>query len=181
MVLCFLSLWSWKSHHLWCRFALCNLKPFLDLEIFPQISQEWKTLLLMWLDSMCVIMFARMPSFPHILHILNLSCFPEVSLFSLKPIIDLICSSNCRTSSLTRATGISEEGSSSILISIGVDLFLIDSLCCFLSAVIFCGGSSFWYLGRLLSTEPASPFSLNSSASARKASRFSWSMFVSPT
>ena len=32
---------------LWCWFALCNLKPFLDLEIFPQISQEWEILLVM--------------------------------------------------------------------------------------------------------------------------------------
>ena len=67
----FLScLWSCKYFHLQCMFALCNLNPCLDLEIFPQMSQGWETSLIMWLASMCVIIFRLHPSFPHTLHIL---------------------------------------------------------------------------------------------------------------
>ena len=37
-------LWSCKKCYVQCSFALCILNPFLDLEIFPQITQEWETL-----------------------------------------------------------------------------------------------------------------------------------------
>ena len=33
--------------YLQCSLFLCNLNPCLDLEIFPQISQEWEMLLAM--------------------------------------------------------------------------------------------------------------------------------------
>ena len=41
-------LWSCNNtfHYALCM-ALCCLNPFLDLEIFPQISQEWLMLLAM--------------------------------------------------------------------------------------------------------------------------------------
>ena len=39
--------WSCNDICLECSLALCNLNPFLDLEIFPQTSQEWAMLLSM--------------------------------------------------------------------------------------------------------------------------------------
>ena len=98
----FLSrLWSCKYFYLLCMFALCNLNPCLDLEIFPQMSQGWETSLIIWLASMCVIIFRLHPSFPHTLHILAF-CVPSVVIFPPMS----ICSSNCWASALTKATGL---------------------------------------------------------------------------
>ena len=68
-----------------------------DLEFFPQMSQDRRTLLLMWFASTCVIMFARKPSFPQTLHsqAFCLWLFPITTTFSPVSIKDKTCSSSC--------------------------------------------------------------------------------------
>ena len=93
--------WSCKNCYM-CTMLFGYVILCLDMEVFPQISQEWVTLVMMWLVSMCVFMFAIELSFPHTKHILALRVeFPIVSTFSLISIIDLTSSSNCWTSVLT--------------------------------------------------------------------------------
>ena len=51
-----------------CSLTLCCLNPLLDLDIFPQILQEWEMLLVMWLTSMCCLIAGPWSSFPQTLH-----------------------------------------------------------------------------------------------------------------
>ena len=77
-----------------CRVALCILKLSLDLEIFPH-KLHGCSMPVIWLASMWLLMWCTSPSFPHILQIFVLPWpFLEIE-FSLKSIMELICSSNC--------------------------------------------------------------------------------------
>ena len=69
---------------------LWQASTFLDLNDFPQRSQGME-IPLIWLASMCCIIWFQVPCFPHTLHILALpAAFPGAAL-SLIIIIDLTC------------------------------------------------------------------------------------------
>ena len=170
-----------------CSLYLCALSAFLDLEVFLQMSQVWVTPVI-WFASMWALILPISPSFPQTLHIITARfCFPIIAVFPLFSIIDLIWSSNWLRSTLTNwllvvdsplDTDISEEFSNLSWLTI----------CLF--------GCFWWKVGRglnfsvaftlgvswlvLPSAEPVRPFSLRSSATARKESRFSWKTFASP-
>merc|ERR1719432_411798 len=78
-----------------CSRKWCLLRPSLDLDVFPQMSQEWLTLV-RWFASMCLLTSTSFASFPQTLHVnaLNRCPFCLVMKFSDGSIIDLICSSS---------------------------------------------------------------------------------------
>ena len=61
---------------------MCCLNPFLDLDVFPQISQDWLTLL-RWFATMCLLILKSLASFPQTLQMnaLNLAIVVMVSIW----------------------------------------------------------------------------------------------------
>ena len=155
----------------WIRDTCCD-RVYLALKDFPQELQGWKTPV-MWFASTCSIRWEALPSFPHTLQmwILPLSPFLVGGFLGTDLIIDwILLSSCCNTWSklLSLVLGLSpvspiffKEG-----FSIGVSNAPIWRL------------PSFWAPdSAFLSFKP---FSLSSSATARKASKSSWAMLASP-
>ena len=70
-------LWSWKDDE--CSLALCNFNPCLDLEVFPQVSQEKDIMFVRWLASMRIFIFWRSPDAQSFSYSWSITPFPSTS------------------------------------------------------------------------------------------------------
>ena len=154
---------------------MCCLKPFLDLDVFPQMSQEW-LMLVRWFASMCLFKSVPSPSFPQTLQMNDGTLFPFVLVrkFPLESIIDLICWSSSIDSSLatvfTTETVLCAWLSNGTFESVITWLFRCSIFCCCWNSLT---GRFFASLS-LVSPSPVRPFNFRSSAMARKVSKLSW-------